>query len=80
MLWHITNFDSIYCKQRKLDEAIVLYKKALELDPKLGTAHNYLGVVYLLKGMSAEATAEFEEFKNMRQRSRCTRHGAPVSH
>ena len=56
---------------KKLDEAIAAHKKALELDPKLGNAHNYLGVVYLLKGMSVEAEAEFNEFKKYEAEKKC---------
>jgi TolB-like protein/DNA-binding winged helix-turn-helix (wHTH) protein/Flp pilus assembly protein TadD len=46
---------------RRDDEAIKQCRKALDLDPNLGLAHNILGWAYLRKGMYEEAMAQFEE-------------------
>ncbi|MDR4503249.1 MAG: tetratricopeptide repeat protein [Candidatus Scalindua sp.] len=56
---------SALLKKEKYDEAIGAYKNAVAIDPKYPQPHNNLGVVYLLKGMSKDASAEFELFKQL---------------
>ena len=46
--------------KRKYDEAIVEFKKALELNQKHYDAHFNLGVVYYAKNMSDESIAELK--------------------
>ena len=45
----------------RLDEAIVSYKKALELNPQFQSAHLNLGIVYLLQGKPEMALAEMQQ-------------------
>ena len=40
------NLGNVYMNQEKLDQAIVQYQKAIEIDPNLGLAHNNLGQAY----------------------------------
>jgi tetratricopeptide (TPR) repeat protein len=61
-------FDEIgnaLAKKEKYDEAIKAYKQAITFDPEYPQPHNHLGVVYLLKGMSKEASAEFKLFEKL---------------
>ena len=46
---------SAYFRQGKLEEAEHEYRRALQLDPKLGAAHNNLAVIYLMTGRVSEA-------------------------
>ena len=39
-----------YRKQEKFDKAVRAYKKAIELNPKLAEAHEYLGEAYAEMG------------------------------
>jgi len=48
--------------QGKLDEAILCFRKALEIDPKHLKAHNYLADVLLAQGRVDEATAVCHEW------------------
>lgn len=52
-------------KQKKYDEAIAAHKNAIAIDSESPQPHNHLGVVYLLKGMTKEASAEFELFQKL---------------
>jgi TolB-like protein/Flp pilus assembly protein TadD len=45
---------------RQYDGAIVEARKALELEPNSLPAHEYLGEIYLMKGMYKDALAEFQ--------------------
>ncbi len=45
-------------------EAIVLYKKILELDPQFQRAHMYLGEIYLLQGKPEIGLAEMKQENN----------------
>ncbi len=56
---------SALLKKEKYDEAIEAYKNAVAIDPKFPQPHNNLGVVYLLKGMAKDASAEFELFQQL---------------
>src|SRR6266480_4608896 len=51
--------------QHKNDEAIVLYKKTLELDPNFLLASVWLAQAYEQKGMYAEALAELERSRKI---------------
>lgn len=53
-------------KKEEYDEAINAYKQAITFDPKYPQPHNHLGVVYLLKGMSKEADAEFKLYEKLK--------------
>jgi len=44
----------------KYDEAIEQYRKTLEIDPRFGVAHYYLGLAYLQKKEYDKAIAEFK--------------------
>ena len=44
---------------RRYDDAIDQLHETLELDPKFGPAHEWLGYVYEKKGMKGEAIAEW---------------------
>ncbi len=54
-------------KQEKHDEAIAAYKNAVAIDAKFPQPHNHLGVVYLLKGMTKEASEQFDLFETLDQ-------------
>jgi superkiller protein 3 len=62
-------FDEIgnaLAKQEKYNEAIQAYKQAITFNPEYPEPHNHLGVVYLLKGMSKEASASFKSFEKLK--------------
>jgi TolB-like protein/Flp pilus assembly protein TadD len=46
---------------RQYDQAIEKYRRALEVIPAYISAHEYLGYTYAMKGMYAEAIAEYKE-------------------
>jgi tetratricopeptide (TPR) repeat protein len=48
-----------YAAQGKLDEAIIEYRGAIQLDPKLGEARRKLGDAYAKKGDQANAAREY---------------------
>jgi Tfp pilus assembly protein PilF len=45
---------------RRYDEAQKQYKVALELAPDLPTLHEYIGIAYMMQGMSSQGIAELE--------------------
>lgn len=55
------NLAALLEGQRRLDEAISLYRAALKADPASATAHNGLASALLLEDQSAEAIAELRE-------------------
>ena len=62
----LVRLGSVYKQLKKLDEAEWLLQKALVLYPKFARSerkdlHNYLGLVYLEKGETDKAKAEFLE-------------------
>jgi len=52
-------------KKEKYDEAIEAYKQSIAFDPQYPQPHNHLGVVYLLRGMTKQASAEFKLFEKL---------------
>jgi Flp pilus assembly protein TadD len=58
--WLSLALGSAYFRDSDLARAEEAYKKAVEVDPRLGEAHNNLAVVYLLTGRVAEAEAEIQ--------------------
>ncbi len=46
-------------RQGRLDEAMLEFKRALEADPSMATAHNALGQHYMRKGLVTKAVDEF---------------------
>jgi tetratricopeptide (TPR) repeat protein len=57
----IVGEGSILYNARRYDQAIEEIKKALEVVPTHTSAHEYLGYTYSMKGMYAEAIAEYRE-------------------
>ncbi len=55
---HLLQADS-YHRNGYYDDAIAEYKKAIELDPRMDTAYNYLGVVYYKQGKYKDALGMF---------------------
>jgi len=53
------NFGLALWKQRKVDEAIVAYQQAIELDPNTAVYHSNLGLAYEFKGDLIEAISEY---------------------
>src|SRR5262249_37302711 len=51
----------------KYDEAIVAFRRALELDPDFVSAHNWLSDTFLEKGLYPEATAELEKTRSLKE-------------
>ncbi|UCC89648.1 MAG: tetratricopeptide repeat protein [Anaerolineales bacterium] len=45
-----------------LDQGLIEFQRALEINSDLAQAHFSLGVVYMMRGQTQEATAEFEQF------------------
>jgi len=58
------NFGQLLYYANHLEEAIVSYKKVLELNPQFPRAHIYLGKVYLLQGKPEMALAEMPQETN----------------
>ena len=56
-----TTTSATPCKQKKLDEAIASYRKAIELDPNVASAYHGLGLALQEKGLLEEAIAEYRE-------------------
>ena len=54
------NFGQLLYYANHLEEAIVSYKKVLELNPQFPRAHIFLGKVYLLQGKPEMALAEMQ--------------------
>jgi tetratricopeptide (TPR) repeat protein len=52
------NLGAVLHDQKKLDEAIAEYRKAIELDPKFAITHNNLGKALAAQGKFDEALAE----------------------
>jgi tetratricopeptide (TPR) repeat protein len=45
----------------RLEEAVVAYENAIELNPQYPAAHTFLGLVYLLQGKTDRAIYEIEQ-------------------
>ena len=58
------------CGKGQLDEAIAHFRKAIELDPKLASAHYSLGNALLAKGQLDEAMAATRRPSNSTRRAR----------
>lgn len=58
---HTQLANSYWFEERKLDEAIIEYQKALQIDPDYALARSNLGSLYLLNDRIEEAITEFEE-------------------
>jgi len=48
-------------RKGKVDEAIVQYKKALEINPAFAEVHNNLGAAFFQNGQFADAIIQFQE-------------------
>ncbi|MFN8006275.1 MAG: protein kinase [Terriglobia bacterium] len=59
-LYMVVKASDSYINARRYDEAMELCRKALELDPNYARAHYWSGMIYIMKGMAKEATAELE--------------------
>jgi tetratricopeptide (TPR) repeat protein len=54
-----SNLGLVLANQGKLDEAIVHYKKALQLNPKYPETHNNLGAAFAKQGKTDEAIEQY---------------------
>ncbi len=54
------NLEHVRLNQRRINEAISDLEKAIELEPKLSSAHNSLGVAFAQSGQLQKAAACFE--------------------
>lgn len=52
-------------KQGRTKEKVACLKRAIELDPKLDTAHFYLGLQHVMSGLHGDAESELEELKGL---------------
>lgn len=52
----------VLLRQRKTDEAIASYKKALELEPSLAKAERGLGIAFAAKGDKKEAVSRYRRY------------------
>jgi tetratricopeptide (TPR) repeat protein len=59
------NMGAIYFKQKAYAEAVAAYSKAVESNPKNGSAHYWLGMSYLRNGESEKAEKEAEEARKL---------------
>ena len=50
-----------YLSEQKVDEAIIEFKSALQVDPKFAEAHNQLGRAYQQKSWAFDARWEFQK-------------------
>lgn len=75
----ITNFElgQAYYFARDYDKAIEQYKKTLELDPNFPAALQYLPLVYVQKGMHAEALQALENIEAAPESSGITAAAVP---
>jgi len=55
------NLGFTFFQQRRLDNAIAHFQKALEIEPTYADAHNHLGLALLQQGRMAEAAAHFQK-------------------
>jgi tetratricopeptide (TPR) repeat protein len=55
------NFGQVLYYTNHFEEAIVSFKKVLELNPQFSDIHNYLGNIYLLQGKPEMALAEMQQ-------------------
>ena len=53
----LTNFGYLLSREGKTDEAILLYQRAIGMDPRYAVAHNNLGLAYTEKEHYAAARA-----------------------
>ena len=65
-LYTLNHLGLAYKQLHRLDEAEALLRRALKIDPNSGRSeskntHNYLALIYLEKGETGEAIAEFRE-------------------
>jgi tetratricopeptide (TPR) repeat protein len=63
----------IYAQTQRTDQAVQLFKRVLELDPKASHVRNNLGYVLLLAGQFAEAEAELKLARDLNPSSLQTR-------
>ena len=54
----LTTLGVVQYRQSKFDDAIVQLNKAIAINPKSATAHNYLGIAASQKGRQQEAEKE----------------------
>src|SRR5437762_13346916 len=54
----LTTLGIIHYRQSKFDDALVELTRAIEINPKSATAHNYLGITASQKGRQQEAEKE----------------------
>lgn len=57
----LLNLGNLLQSDGKLDEAIIQYRKALELYPDLAEAHSNLGIALATQGRAEEAVAHFHQ-------------------
>jgi tetratricopeptide (TPR) repeat protein len=60
--------------QKKFEQAMAAYRRAIELDPKNAEAHNNLGGVLAAKGLLGEAIAAYEEAIHLKPDYGCAYH------
>ncbi|HUB67527.1 MAG TPA: tetratricopeptide repeat protein [Candidatus Methylacidiphilales bacterium] len=55
------NFGMVLFQEGRVDEAMVQFKKALEIDPNYADAHNNFGWALFQKGQADEAIAQYQQ-------------------
>jgi Flp pilus assembly protein TadD len=63
----------VHLVRGELDESLAAYQRALLLDPRMASAHNGVGLVYLQRGQAAAAKTSFEEALRLDPGSRSAR-------
>lgn len=53
-------FGCALAGSKQIDDAIPVFRQAIEIDPDCAEAHFALGLMYAEKGMSPEAAAEYD--------------------
>lgn len=55
------NLGMLFQMQRRTEEAIAMYERAMAVDPKLAAPHRQLGQIYAVLGNMARARAHAQE-------------------
>ncbi len=70
------NFGVLYAREGKLDRAVAMFERSLDIDPRFGPAHEALSDIFRRRGDDRRAAAELELARRYRLGGQYTRGGA----